>query len=513
MADVLTLPHWLRTIGAQPHGAHRRALRDEAGDVTFAELVGAVDAVAVGLRAAGLRPGERVVTAMEPSVPHVAVILGAMAAGMVAAPLNTRLTAPEARAYLAPLRPAVVVADPAHADLARDTGHRVLELPAAAGHLPIAARLAPLHTVGTPPPRPAEAAPAIVFGTGGTTGTPKGAFHTHRSLWLWLDTCVRGNPRTPEDVELCFSPFFHITLGTNLLAPLLAGGEVWIQRKFDAGAALAAVDGGATRLMGAPTMFTAMRAHPGFAAARRDRVTAIRFGSAPSGGEFVRDLLRDYPHAKIRAGFGATELGSVMGFDHDDLAAGRFTGVGRPLPGATVRILGPDGRETAPGEIGDLVVACPWQARGYYGLPRDTEETFRPDGVHIGDLAARAADGWVTIVGRRKDMITTGGENVYPREVEDVVLRHPQVADALAFGLPDDHWGERVEVAVVPVPGAAIGLDELREFCRASLAGYKIPKGLRLLAAIPLTANNKPDRRRVRDDALREADAAAVRRP
>ncbi|MGR7003127.1 AMP-binding enzyme [Yinghuangia aomiensis] len=119
----------------------------------------------------------------------------------------------------------------------------------------------------------------------------------------------------------------------------------------------------------------------------------------------------------------------------------------------------------------------------------------------------------MTIVGRRKDMITTGGENVYPREVEDVVLRHPQVADALAFGLPDDHWGERVEIAVVPVPGATIGLAELREFCRTSLAGYKIPKGLRLLDAIPLTANSKPDRRRVRDDALREADAAAVRRP
>ncbi|MGR7003126.1 AMP-binding protein [Yinghuangia aomiensis] len=219
-----------------------------------------------------------------------------------------------------------------------------------------------------------------MFGTGGTTGTPKGAFHTHRSLWLWLDTCVRGNPRTPEDVELCFSPFFHITLGTNLLAPLLAGGEVWIQRKFDAGAALAAVDGGATRLMGAPTMFTAMRAHPGFAAARRGRVTAIRFGSAPSGEDFVRDLLTDYPNAKIRAGFGATELGSVMGFDHDDLAGGRFTGVGGRCRARPCGSSAPTAARRRPAR------SATWSSRAR-GRPRLLRSAAR----HRGDVPVRTA--------------------------------------------------------------------------------------------------------------------------
>ncbi|WP_411123151.1 class I adenylate-forming enzyme family protein [Streptomyces sp. x-19] len=504
MADVLTLPNWLRSIGTAPHGAHRRALRDDSGELTFAELVDAMDAVAVGLRRAGLHTGDRVVTAMEPSIPHTVVILGALAAGLVAAPLNDRLTGPEARAYLATLRPSAVIADPAHASLAQETGCRVIELPAAADRLPIADRTTPLGSRGGPLAPPAEDAPALVFATGGTTGMPKGVCHTHLSLWLWLNTCAHGNPRTITDVELFFSPFFHITLGTNLLAPLFAGGEVWIQRRFDAGSALAAIDRGASRLMGAPTMFTALRRHPAFATTRRENVKAIRFGSAPSTDGFVRGLLRDFPNARIRAGFGATEFGSVMGFDHEDLLADRFTGVGRPLPGAIVRILDEEGRDVPAGVVGDLVVACPWQARGYYGLPKETEETFRADGVHIGDRASRTEDGWVFIVGRTKDVIISGGENVYPREVEEVILRHPGVADAVVYGLPDEHWGERVEAGIVTVQDATVDLAELRAFCRADLAGYKIPKNLRLLDAIPLTPNNKPDRRRVRAEALAE---------
>lgn len=506
MHGELTLPSWLGAVGRQPHGVHRRALRDEYGEISFAELVDGMESAGAGLLKAGLRPGDRVVTAMEPSIPHVITILGALAAGMVAAPLNTRLTAGEARSYLERLEPGVVVADPANVDLAHKTGQPVVELPAVAAATALPQRMAPLYVRTSALPPVEEDAPAIIFPTGGTTGSPKGAFHTHRSLWLWLNTCAHGNPRTLADIELCFSPFFHITLGTNLLTALFVGGEVWIHRRFDAGAALRAIGDGASRLMGAPTMFAALRAHESFATTDRRGVTAIRYGSAPSTGDFVRDLLHDFPHARIRAGFGATELGSVIGFDHEDLLAGRFAGVGRPLPGVTVRVVGEDGAEVEPGEIGELVVSCPWQARGYYGLPEATAETFRPDGVYLGDLATRTEDGWLSIAGRRKEMIISGGENVFPREVEEVVLGHPGVADAIVYGVPDEFWGERVEVAVVPVAGASVTTEALRHHCRESLAGFKIPKTVRLLESIPLTPNNKPDRRAVRASAL--ADAA-----
>jgi fatty-acyl-CoA synthase len=495
----LTLPNWLRGIGTQPHGAYKRAVVDECGELTFAELAATMDGVATALRRAGLKPGDRVVTAMEPSIAHLMVILGAMAGGMVAAPLNVRLTPTEARAYLLALEPRIVVCDPTYALLAGETAYEVIELPEAHRAAPIADRMRPLVTPADSAIAPTEHDLAVIFATGGTTGTPKGAIHTHRSLWLWLNTCAQGNPRTPTDIELFFSPFFHITLGTNLLTPLFAGGETWIHRRFDAARALDAIDRGATRLMGAPTMFASLREQPTFASTRRENITAIRFGSAPSTGGFVQGLLRDFPNARIRAGFGATELGSVMGFDHEDLLAGRFSGVGRPLPGVTIRIVDGLGQEVESGSVGDLVVSCPWQTQGYFGMPQETSETFRADGVHIGDLASRSADGWITIAGRRKEMIISGGENVFPREVEEVVLRHPYVADAIVYGMPDEHWGERVEVAIVPTPGDNVELEHLREFCRAELASYKLPKSMRILDAIPLTANNKPDRRSVRE--------------
>lgn len=513
MGEELTVPNWLRTIGHQPHGAATRALRDESGATSFAELVVAMDTIGVNLLRRGHSPGDRVVTAMEPSLPHVLVILGVMAAGMVPSPLNIRLTPPEAREYLAPLEPSLIIADSSYAELADATGQAVLTLPHVFETNAWTQRLSPLtETVpGAHPallPKLAEDDPAIIFATGGTTGSPKGAYHRHRSLWLWLNTCALGNPRTPADIELCFSPFFHITLGTNVLAPLIAGGQVRIQRRFDANEALTAIDEGATRLMGAPTMFAKMRAEPRFAQATRENVTAIRFGSAPSAEEFVQQLMQDYPNATIRAGFGATEFGSVMGFDHTDLLAGRYRGVGRPLPGVIVRILAEDGHEAAPGQPGELIVSCPWQTAGYYGRPTETVETYQDDGVHIGDLATRAEDGWVTVVGRLKDMLITGGENVFPRDVEEAVLRHPQVIDAIVYGVPDPTWGERVEVAIVTGTPAPPTLPELCEFARPELAGYKLPKSMRVIGAVPLTANNKPDRRRAVADSVARAQEA-----
>lgn len=512
-ASRLLFPVWLQRTGEQRSGVASRALRDEHGEVTFTELASLTAAIGAALLELGLEPGDRVATAMEPSVPHALVVIGAMTAGLVPAPLNTRLAPPELRRYADRLEPAAVVVDDTYADLVARAGvaARVVELGDVHRRLPMADRVRPLLGSASrlSDVTLAEDAPAIVFPTGGTTGTPKGAFHTHRSLWLWLNACMQGNPRTPTDVELFFSPFFHITLGINLLAPLLAGGEVWIQRRFEPGEALAAIRDGATRLMGAPTMFAAMRADPSFADVDRSRVTAIRYGSAPSSAEFVQGLLTDFPNARIRAGFAATEFGPATGFDHEDLVAGRFRGVGRALPGVRVRLVDDDGREVPVGEIGNVVVDSPWQMAGYWGMPEETAATFRSDGVHIGDLAYREPDGWHHIAGRKKEIIITGGENVFPVEVEEVVLRHAAVDATIVYGVADAYWGERVEAGVVLRPGATLTVDELRDYCRAQIAGFKIPKTLRLLEKIPLTANNKPDRRAARAASESAAIAAA----
>jgi fatty-acyl-CoA synthase len=193
--------------------------------------------------------------------------------------------------------------------------------------------------------------------------------------------------------------------------------------------------------------------------------------------------------------------------EHADLLAGRLSGVGRPLPGVRMKIVDADGAELPRGEEGDLVIASPWQTGGYFGDQEETANLFKRDGVHIGDMGRfdPTEDGdWLHIVGRSKEMIITGGENVFPIEVESALAEHPDVDQVVAYGVADDYWGERVEVAIVPVGGATPDLDGLREFARARLAGYKLPRGMRLPGAIPLTPNNKPDRMALQRQAAAE---------
>jgi fatty-acyl-CoA synthase len=152
--------------------------------------------------------------------------------------------------------------------------------------------------------------------------------------------------------------------------------------------------------------------------------------------------------------------------------------------------------------VGQVVVRCPWQASGYIGRPEESAATFTPWGVRLADHGSLDEDGWLALKGRQSDMVITGGENVFPTEIEAVLARHPDVADVVVIGVPDSTWGERVEAAVVPRDGAAVTVASLREFGRDQLAPYKLPRSVRVLDAIPLTSANKPDRRALRASAL-----------
>jgi fatty-acyl-CoA synthase len=449
-----------------------------------------------------------VATAMTPSVPHLLVILGCLRAQLAVTPVNIRLAQSEGRAYLAPIDPSLVICDDEHEGFAAGLGRELLCLGDSSVPGTLAERLGQLLSADDV--RPCELARvdadavALILPTGGTTGTPKGAFYDHHRTWLWLTSVLAADPHGPDDLDLFCSPFFHVTLGVGLLSRLLGGGTVEIHPRFDAGAVLRAIRNGATRMAGAPTMYEALRRHPEFASTPRDGMRALTFGSAATSAEFVAALVAEYPGAEIRTAYGATEIGPVTAMEHRDLLAGRLTGVGRPLPGVRIRVLGGDGVELPRGEVGELVVASSWQMCGYYGDSEETACTFREDGVHIGDLGYLEDDDWLHIVGRSKDMIITGGENVFPLEVEAVLGRHPAVQDVIVFGAPDDYWGERVHVAVVPTAGQQAALADLRAFGRQDLAGYKLPVALHVLAALPLTPNNKPDRRAVHELALSE---------
>lgn len=490
-----TFVHWM--LATAGHGADQTAVVDADGStLSYALMRDRSIAVAHALIAAGAPRRRPLCLAMTPSSHYLVMMLGGLLAGAVVAPLNTRLTGPELSAYLDNLEPGLIVCDAAHRELVQSAlgpdrqalARSAEELDSDRSGSDATGLLAAIN----------EADPAIIFPTGGTTGLPKGAYTDHRRLQMWVWNVALSTRRHRHEVELYFSPFFHVSVVVGLFAPLFAGGTVVIDESFDAGRSAALIQRwGINRLLGAPTMFTALSSHPAMTAEVRAQIRSITFGSTAATTTFVAGLLADFPNATIGYGYGATEFASgVSRADDADLRSGRIDGVGQANPGCTIRILDPDGNDVAPGEIGEVVVRSPWQTIGYWNQPDETARTYRPDGfIMLGDLGRFDETGWLHIVGRTKEMIISGGENVYPSEVERAINALDGIREVVVFGVADEYWGERVEAVVTIVPGSPVDPDDLRQQLRDHLAGYKIPKRIHIIDQIPLTPNNKPDRR------------------
>jgi fatty-acyl-CoA synthase len=483
------------------HAPYQPAVTDASGTLNYAGFA-SVTAALAGVLAGRLSPGARLGIAMQPSAAYLSLVTACLAAGLKACPLNTRLAPPEAQVYLSRIEAEVVVSDDGH--------HQWVS---AAGADPVTVRadrvgeptVRDLERQLAPKPMPPDASgppsAGILFGTGGTTGVPKAALYTEEELLATMFVYAMDAKRSTATHEVNCAPFFHVSLMAPL-ATLFLGGHVEILPRFDPEAVLDAVSRGVTTVGGAaPAVWDALRLQPGFAQTDRSRLRLIAYGTAPSSPEFASRLLADYPKAEVLSGFGSTETGYVSYARRPDLEAGRLAGVGRPLPGATVTVLDPDGQELPRGEVGELAISTPWGAREYWGMPAETASTWTGRGVMLGDLGRLEPDGWLSIVGRTKDMIITGGENVYPAEVEAALGAHPLLREVAVYGVPDPQWGERVEAAVVPAPGCDIDLEHLREWGRSRLAAYKLPKKLRVMDQIPRTAMLKIDRNALQNEA------------
>ncbi|MDB5445168.1 MAG: long-chain fatty acid--CoA ligase [Phenylobacterium sp.] len=499
-AEPLLFTEHLRKL-AQTSGG-KVAVREAAGgQVTYAELVAALSAFAAGLAATGVRRGDRVALAMRPSLAQLIAILGCLARGAVVTSLNIRLTAAELTDFLAPLSPSLLVCDPEHEPLARAIGGEVQLLANANDPAPIRERLAPLWSDGPAPQMIDELEYAIIIPTGGTTGLPKGAAYTQRAVWLWAAACAFEEGRSRQDHELYFSPFFHSSILSGWIATLFAGGEVTLLDHFSADHALEAIARGASFVLGPPTVFQALLTHPDFRATDRSRVSKLRIATTATTPAFIEQLMAEFPAARLSHTYGASEFGPVANIGHDDFLAGRLAGVGRVRPGARVTIVDAELRPLPPGEEGELVVDCAWRSRKYWGREAETQATYTDLGVRIGDVGRLDASGWLTISGRKKEIIISGGENVFPNEVEMVLSQHPAVEGIIVYGASDAYWGERVEAVVVLRPGSALSQEELIAFGRPRLGGYKLPKRVRFVAELPLTSMNKPDRLRLSREA------------
>jgi malonyl-CoA/methylmalonyl-CoA synthetase len=449
------------------------------------------------LHDAGVLPGDRVAVQVAKSPQALAVYGAAVALGAVFLPLNTAYTAAEVDYFLGNATPRVFLCDPSRAaemaPVAAAHGATLLTL-GAAGQGSLADAMAGQPTAITPAPRGPDDLAAILY-TSGTTGRSKGAMLTHRNLLSNAETLAALWRFTPEDVLLHALPIFHthgLFVASNV--SLLTGGRMIFLPGFDQDAVLRLLPQ-ATAMMGVPTFYTRLLDDPRF---NRDLVARMRLfvsGSAPLLAETHRDFHAHTGH-RILERYGMTETNMNTSNPYDgDRRAGT---VGFPLPGVELRIMG-DAGEVAPGEAGGIEVRGPNVFAGYWQMPEKTAEELRPDGWFItGDVGRVDFDGYLQIVGRAKDLVISGGFNIYPVEVEAELDAQPGVLESAVIGLPHPDFGEAVFAVLVARPGAVLEVEAVLAGLRDRLARFKQPKAAVVVDALPRNTMGKVQKAELR---------------
>ncbi|ACJ00884.1 acyl-CoA synthetase [Rhodospirillum centenum] len=448
----------------------------------------------------GVGEGDRVAVLCRNRIDFFVLLFAVAKLGAILVPLNWRMPAAELKPLLADCTPRRVVAgqeDMATAAAASGTPPLGLDDPGPHG---FAARLA----AAVPHPGrerwPGGQVWYLIY-TSGTTGRPKAVIYTYAMALVNYVNIGQAIDLRGDDRTLNFLPLFH-TAGINLhtLPTLIAGGTVMILPGFDADAMIGLLAAGRLdTFFGVPAVYQQLGLHPAF-----DTVDPARVRSWGCGGAPLPDALAERFFARgvrVCNGMGMTETGPTA-FLVDPADAPRKIGsVGKPQLLCAVRIVGPDGRDVPPGETGELWFSGPGVTPGYWNRPDATAAAFAPGGwLRSGDLARCDADGYYYIVGRLKEMFISGGENVYPAEVENVLVRHPAVLEAAVTGVPDDRWGEVGRAFLMLRPGCAPpDPGDLAAWCRERLAAYKVPKSFVFLDDFPRTAAGKVQKHRLHD--------------
>ena len=425
-------------------------------------------------------------------------------------PLNFRLTGPEL---------AFMIEDCAASALIVDAAHRAVVEPHHPWLISLKATLAAedeAHWIDATPPatlpiRAQEDDVALIMYTSGTTGRPKGAMLTHGNIWWNNASGMHTVDMLADDVTLVPAPIFHIGgLNVTTLAAFQKGALVVLRRGFDPGQALADIAAHkVTTMFGVPAMFLFMAQHPSFAETDLSSVRVLLVGGAPCPVPVLKAYLAR--GVSMQQGYGLTETSPMVSFLAPEYALTKVGSSGRTPMFVEVKLVDSDGRVVeTPGAQGEILVRGPNVTKGYWGLPEATAKAIDPDGwFHTGDAGFFDAEGFLTISDRIKDMIITGGENVYPAEIESQLMRHPAIAEVGVIGEPDSQWGEQVVAVVALKPGASLTLEELREFAQASLAHFKLPKRLEFVAALPRNATGKILKYQLRQTFAKAGGAAA----
>jgi len=443
---------------------------------TFAEFHDRCARLAGVMRAFGLEHGDRVAILAGNSNYYLETYVGIPACGLVVVPLNTRHALPELEYALTDSGAKVLITDRDPGPLASSVQHVITvnddyeSAIAAAEPVDLGAGVE-------------EADLAGLFYTGGTTGLSKGVMLSHRNLIANTFHWISAVPQSENDRYLIIAPLFHAAGSNAVLGCIWHTAPQITLDVFDPAAALDLIaQHGITELLAVPTMLAAMAEVQHAQPRNTETLRLIAHGGSPVATEILRRAHGAFPDAELIEVYGATELSplaTILYGEQHLFDEPRARSCGRPIIGNEVRVLGDDGNEQPRGEVGEVVVRGTNVMAGYWNKPEQTAAVLGNGSYRTGDLGYMDDDGYLFLVDRSKDMIITGGENVYSTEVEEVLYQHPAVLEAAAFGVPDDKWGEAVWAVIVPrAEHDAVDPADIIEFCKQKIAGYKVPKGI-----------------------------------
>ncbi|OBB26094.1 fatty-acid--CoA ligase [Mycolicibacterium peregrinum] len=477
---------------------------------TWTQSADRVARLAAALKGLGVQSGDRVAILAQNCDDYHDVLFAAPWADAVAVPVNTRWSAREIAFSLQDCGSVVLVVGDAFLDMVDEL--RVLA-PSVRAYIHAGERATPdgVHgfedLIGAHDPvedaRRGGDALAAIYYTGGTTGTPKGVMLSHTNLMTAaLGALATGQFLEPRGRLLHSAPMFHLADGSGWVARNVVGGTHVILPGFTPDAVAVAVERyQITDMFLAPTMIQMLVDSP---AARERDLSSLKhllYGASPISQALLERTMRLLPGATLLQAYGMTELSPtttvLTAADHHNPALLRSAG--RAVPIAEVKVVDPEDNEVPLGTVGEVVARGPHVMLGYWNRPEETAQALRGGWMHTGDGGYLDDDGYLFIVDRMKDMIVSGGENVYSAEVENALAQHPSVATCAVIGVPDGEWGERVHALVVVHEGKATTAEDLREHCGALIARYKAPRSVEFVDSLPLTPAAKVDKRALRE--------------
>ena len=495
----ITIAEGMRSSARRTPG--KVALSEGERELTFSQLVERIDRVSnVALSGLGLRPGEHAALMSPNCLEFVELTCGLAEAGVPAAMVNPRSTPAEAAHVCDDAQARVLFVHPSLEERARSASFATVERIVTIG--PEHERLLADARPSRPDARPEEWDVFCIPYTAGTTGLPKGVLLPHRARTLtFFAMGVEYGCYGPDGRSLAIAPLYHGGGFAFAVAPVFFGGTCEIMPRFDPEEVLRKIEALAiTNTFMVPTHFHSLF---GLGAETLDRydmssLKTVISNAAPLPQATKEKIVERFGEGLLFECYGSTEASIVSNLRPPDQLR-KLQCVGQPFPCTELRILDPDGNDVPVGEVGELYSRSPFLFAGYWNQPDETAAAFRDSWFTVGDLARQDEEGYLYLVDRKGDKIISGGVNIYPREVEEALARHPAVVEVAVFGIPDEHWGEAVRAAVSLQPGAAVSEQELIDFCGDQIADYKRPKHVDFLEHLPRNAAGKILRRELRE--------------